>query len=190
MHQLTRRVRRTLNTRLPLGRLLAVAALSLTMAATAACGSDSKDTTGPNRPNEPNEPAEPGPNPGPEPGLEGSYTLSGVRDGSLPETIYDGPATVDGQSYERVEIVVTGGQLELDGERYQSAIRLELTLDGAPGESTITDQGTFSIDGNTLAFTSDDPQAGTAEGWADDETLTVMIELVGGAGALAYTFEK
>jgi hypothetical protein len=110
----------------------ALAALAL---ATAACGDD--DTTGP------------GPGPAPAPAdVSGTYNLSRVRavgnlgggGNSLPVTFTDGSGST--LAFESGALVLTGS----------GTYTLEVEAEFNGGSVTLSDEGNYSMDGNTIEF--------------------------------------
>lgn len=101
---------------------------------------------------------------GPENGIEGTYKLTRVNESALPViafTYETGSATV--------ELEVVSGDVVLDGNGYDSRLVARIFLDGQPLQTTetITDAGTYTVDGGTITFKSEgasQPFTGSIDG--------------------------
>jgi hypothetical protein len=116
--------------------------------------------------------------------VAGSYDASTVevegQTRSLPAVLYDGPVT-SGTSRFDVRYEVVAVELDLNRQNqlyaYRGAYRL-VSKDGrfATRTETITDQGTYSVEGNRVHFDSDRGLDGPLDFWGTMRNGTLTLE--------------
>jgi hypothetical protein len=110
----------------------------------------------------------------------GEWQLLDVAGAPLPATILDRVVPTE-QGPFRLEIIVTGGTLELAEDRgYEQRITLRILVDGQPQPaSTYFDRGTWSEGGGTLALGSTLVSGRVTPGSRTSTRITLQQELTG-----------
>lgn len=154
----------TTTSRSLLARPLLALALAATLASVAACGSDNNGGTGPID-------------------VAGSYQLTTVNGSTLPYTIPNTPEHT---------IIITGATGTL-GADHSYTISATGTEDGGnPGE-VVADNGTYSVSGSTVTFTSTPFGGASFIAVATSGTLTATVPgAFAGSSSASFTlvFEK
>ena len=150
---------------------VAAVALAFAVVSTSACGKDNKGPTGNN-----NSPV-------------GTYTLDRVDGGTLPFTVFEGEIDVEGQLV-NVKIEVTSGTMSLaSNNTFTGNMGLRITVPGAPAQTeTAPVNGTYTVSGNTITFTSDDEEV--VVGTLANGALNIDVDLLETGEEFSLTYKK
>jgi hypothetical protein len=138
--------------------------LGMTITAAAACGGDG-GSTGPD--------SGPGPAPAPAPSESGTYSLTGVRTlgnlggggSGLPVNFIDGSGD---------HLTFLGGTLVL-GTDGRFDLKVDVTFNG--GSSQLTDYGTYSAQGGSVAFASEKSKPRLSTGTVSGNAITANAQV-------------
>ena len=121
--------------------------------------------------------------------VSGTYTLADVGGNRLPATIYEGPYTINGQRV-NLRLAVQTATLQLNGDRYVFSVGMIANIAGQTAPLPINDQGSYTKNGNQLAFKSDDPKVGSFAGNISQAGVGILIDFVGDQHPPVYQFRK
>jgi hypothetical protein len=159
--------------RIPAVRRIATVA-TIAIAATACGGSDKKDSTGPDG------------------SIAGTYTLREAASSALPASIFAGQIDLgDGVPLDVVISVRSGSiRLEADGS-FTGTMALDIEFeDGTLDAASLPVSGEYSRQGNTIVFSSDDPEDEPFQATLGDGVISAEIDLFGTGEPIALTFRK
>lgn len=124
-------------------RAAASVALATAVISTTACGKDDKSPT----------------DNGGDNSIVGNYALTSVDGESLPVTVYDGFADVDGQQV-AITIDLTAGTMNVKSNgTFTGSLTLNFSVDGGQAQSeSLPVSGNYSVSGSTITFTPDDDE--------------------------------
>lgn len=120
-------------------------ALVALVATLAACGSDKKSTTGPTD-------------------VTGTYSLVTIDGNTLPYTVPNNPHNT---------IVITSGTIVLNSD-HSYTVGGTGTSDGGDPQQVIADEGTYTVSGSTVTFSSTTHSPASYTATATSTTLTAM----------------
>jgi ABC-type glycerol-3-phosphate transport system substrate-binding protein len=141
---------------------LAALALATTLLGAAGCGGSDKST-----------------GPGDQP-IENFYQLQTVDKAQLPTQLHHGPwlDPEDVTFYNLFDAKIVDGMVILDAfQEFYIGIEVDFIGDGEPGHLTFEFEGTYSVEGNTVYFTTADGQQGN--GTIRNGRLALSLDVLG-----------
>ena len=169
-----------LSRRLATARRAFAAAMTVAAVALSAC---SKDSSGPDN----GGGGEPPPPP-PTQSIVGTYALQSAADKALPAVIYE---EKEGEEV-LVRVSILSGSLTLkqDG-KFEGTLNVRWFFEGEGEDDTpIPASGTYTRNGNTLTFVSDDPEDPQFTGTVSGGVANLTIDLLGIEDPISYKFKK
>jgi hypothetical protein len=90
-----------------------------------------------------------------------------------------------------VRVSVLSGSLSLkqDGT-FDGTLKLRFVFEGEQGDEDIPASGTYTRNGNTLTFTSDDPEDPQFTGTVSGSNMNLTIDILGIEDPISYKFKK
>ena len=168
-----------------------IVALMAALAGVTGCGAGLATEPGTEPSNNPN--TNPNTNPKTDPaGMPpGVRRLVNIAATDLPVTIFDGPASdTNGRTYNRVIVVVTGGQFEfVSAERFTMAVNLTITTDGTRKTTVFHVEGTYAMTGPTFKFHPTGGLRSDFGGSRGNGVVTVHVDILGSGTATYYNFD-
>jgi hypothetical protein len=160
------------------GARRAIGIMVVTTLATGAagCGGSSKDsTTAP-----------------PKQDIPGAYVLETIQTQSLPAKIFDGPIgnPRNNDYYRSFVVTVKAGQIDLDDYgNYRAVFLYNVVANGEPSDGVLVKNGTYRVNGNRIALTTDDGVDAGA-GTIRTGEITISMTIVDEGKAMTWVFRQ